>query len=72
MRLVRKGLAQKVPLIVHTLTLNLLLFMCPFVLSTNSVLNRIIITEEISHIKPLRCHLPHNLSCALPSKRGRT
>lgn len=39
-----------------------------FVPATNSVLNRIIITEKITHIKPLRCHLPGNLGCRPPMK----
>lgn len=47
-------------------------YLCaPFVRATNSVLNRIIITEEITHIKPLRCHLPGNLGRLLPKKAWR-
>lgn len=43
-----------------------LLYVPSFVPATNSVLNRIIITEEITHIKPRRCHLPGNLGCRPP------
>lgn len=65
----KPGPALTVVPIVRTLTPNLFLFMCPpFVPATNSVLNRIIITEEITHIKPLRCHLPGNLGCRPPVK----
>lgn len=45
-----------------------LIYVPSFVPATNSVLNRIIITEEITHIKPLRCHLPGNLGCRPPMK----
>lgn len=58
------GRRRLVLLIIRTLTPNLLSFMCPFVRGTNSVLNRIIITEQISHIKPLPLSLaPQSQLC---------
>lgn len=65
-------LVLKVVPIVPTLTPKpFLIYVPPFVRATNSVLNRIIITEEITHIKPLRCHLPGNLGRLLPKKAWR-
>lgn len=60
------GRRRLVLLIIRTLTPNPLSFMRPpFVLATNSVLNRIIITEQISHIKPLPLSLaPQSQLCA--------
>lgn len=66
------SLVLKVVPIAPTLTPKpFLIYVPPFVGATNSALNRIIITEEITHIKPLRCHLPGNLGRLLPKKAWR-